>query len=601
MADNYLPNLAFQPYIAPQQQLPVEEFNNLGAVLNQRYDKNIAEWDALDAFINQVQLSDADQGIKTSVVQDTRNILKDIREKGNWENGRLQVREVAKRLANDQSLTIGQQNFKRMQEQMAKEADMRTQGINLIDFNQGRFAQSTIDPTTGRARVLDFSGSERLQDYDARRKSLFEGLQADGFDRESSSPVMNAATGMVYQVGSGASARYVSAKKVKEVAQRNLNNYLESQEGQQEYKMLTTSNSMNPNPLTPQEARKQILDGIVNTGLTRTFSQTGSKSSTSIVSMGGAGGSGSGASLPEGQRAEALPIEQSKLNPLYKDLTDKLTLKRRYENVKSSAEGHSALGAVTGAPGAQGVPTLGSKERYATLSKKEMKAVENVGATLGIKKQPSGQYAVKDIDRIRDYITQRVETATAPTYRAFTEEEISKNNNYIANGNLRSRGFYDLEKGKFTEFKDLPSEVKEALNGKKAGEIQFSGVVSPDNHFYDLAKDSKREVNSDGWLRPEYVTIAGKSYAVTSPTSEIRKTDIGLIRAINQITSANRYGVPVRIKGPDGQRFVTAPNGKYSPDGQPIYEIKDMNGNKVSELPLNNMAGTLLQGAQIEE
>lgn len=600
MPEKYLPNMAFQPYIAPQQERPVEEFNNLGTVLNQRYDQNMAKWDELDAYMNQVQLNDADKSIKDSVMKDTRDVIKNIRENGNWENGKLQVREVAKRLANDQALAIGQQNFKKAQEQKDTEAKMRMQGINLIDFNQNRFNQQTVDPLTGRARTLDYSGTEKLQDYDARRKSLFEGIQADGYDSESSSPVFNKSNGMIYQVGSGSSARYVSAKKVKDIASRNLNNYLESAEGQQELKVLTTQNSMNGQPLSIIDAKKQILNGIVNTGMTRAFNQTGSKNTTSITSLGSYGQAKTDA-LPQGQMAESLPIDQSRVNPVYKDLADKLTLKRRLTSATASDIGeHPALGQVTGGM-AGGIPRLSSKATYGDFTKKESEAMNNIGSMLGIKKQPSGQYSVKDIAKIQQYVSQKQETASAPTYRAFTEKEISENNNYVANGNLRSRGFFDLEKGEFTDYKNLPSSVREALDGKKPGEVQFSGVVNADNHFYDLAKNSKRETDSDGWLRPQYITVAGKRFAVTSPASETRKSDIGFVKAVNQLTSANRYGVPVRLQGPDGHEFVTSPSGQISKDGQPIYTIKDLNGNTVKELPVNDLAQTVLQGMKIKD
>lgn len=288
----YKPELAFQPYIAPQQASPVEEFNNLGTVLNERYDKNIAKWDELDAYTNQLQLNEQDSIIKESALQDTRNILKEIREKGNWENAKLQVREVAKRLVNDSALTIAQQNFKRSQEQKDTESKMRMQGHTLVDFNLGRFNQTTIDPKTGKARVLDYASTEKLQDYDARRKSIFEGITADGYSREGSSPTIDPKTGAIYQIGSASSASYVSADKVKQIAVRNLDNYLATPEGQQELRVLTSTNSMNGQPMEIGKAKQEILNKLINTGLTRTFSQTSNKQSTSISDPGTLGGRG---------------------------------------------------------------------------------------------------------------------------------------------------------------------------------------------------------------------------------------------------------------------------------------------------------------------
>ena len=154
----YLPNLVFQPYVDPYVGNANKEMDELGTVLNQRYDANIAKWDELDAVLNQLSLRETDSSIKDSVLADTRGMIKQIREQGNWENARLPVREVAKRLANDPAITMAQQNFKREQEYRDTINKAKASGINMIDFAQDKYNQSTIDPATGRARLLTFTG-----------------------------------------------------------------------------------------------------------------------------------------------------------------------------------------------------------------------------------------------------------------------------------------------------------------------------------------------------------------------------------------------------------------------------------------------------------
>lgn len=590
----YIPNVVFQPYIAPQPEQPVAEFDNLGKVLNERYDKNIAQWDELDAYMNQVQLSEADEGIRKSAISDTRNILKEIREKGNWETSRMQVREVAKRLANDPAITLATQNFKRAQEQRDLEGKMRMQGINLVDFNTSRFNQSTIDPATGRARTLNYDSTEKLLDFDSRRKSLYEGLTPDGYDNDSSSlTAPDPRTGAIYQVGSGSSARYVSANKVKAIAQRNLDNYLSSTEGQQEMKVLTTSNSMNGKPLTEKEARQEILKNITNTGLTRVFNQTGSKSSMGLA-YAGSMGSGPAPEL-ESDREIALPITQSESNSTISSLVSKLDTKQPKTDVIVG----SGVVFGPGGVGATSARMKGEKEVKATLTPQEEKTMKDMAVMLGIK-GTNGKFSDADKKKIFDFAKERQETGFAPKVRVFTKEEIAQGNNYIDNNVLKSAGFWDLEENKFVEYKQLPSAQRAELE-KKDGNVKFTGVISADNQFYDLAKKNKREKNSDGWLRPRYISIGGKDYAVTSDISESNKADIEFTRAINQLTSANRYGKPARLKGPDGVEIITYPTNQRGRDGQPLYEVKDLDGNVIATLPLNDLAGKVRQGLKIQE
>lgn len=579
--ERYLPNLAFQPYVAPQQELPVEEFNNLGVVLNQRYDQNIAKWDELDAYMNQVQLSDADQSIKESVLKDTRAVIQDIRKNGNWENGKLQVREVAKRLANDQALAIGQQNFKKAQEQKEIESKMRMQGINLIDFNQDRFNQSTIDPLTGRARVLDYSGTEKLQDYDARRKSLFEGITPDGFDNESSSPRIDEARGMIYQVGSGSSARYISAKKVREIANRNLNNYIESAEGQQELKMLTTSNSMNPVPLSVADAKKQILEGITNTGMTRVFNQTGSKSNVSITASGLNGAAGM--TPPENPSLEGITIKKNQSNPVYQSLANKLETGGIKTTPRTSIEGKFAatifnktLDLIKNSSNlTAGLPTDEAKVIDRKLTTDENKAFKNIALALGIKKigDKGNSYSNNDLKKIQDFAKERSNTGISSAIRTFTDEEINKRRTYASNGNYRGRQILD-EDFKPLTYDELPDKVREKLESGKTEGIQFQGVFDTDNPFKDIAKASKKFKDTRGFISPEAITIDGKQYIFSSQLSDMRKEDVPTRNLEQDISRAGRTGIPQFLNNGKDKELIV-------PVGEGLYQIKDTSGNLV--------------------
>lgn len=548
---NYLPSLDFQPFIAPQQALPVEEFDALGQTLNKRYDENIAKWDELDAYMNQVQLSEADKSIKDSVIADTRGIIKQIREKGNWENSKLPIREVAKRLANDQSLSIAQQNFKKQQEVMEEERKAGYNPSNSINFALNRFNESTIDPTTGRARVLNYSGLEKLADYDARRKSLFEGLQADGYDNSNSSPKMDASTGMVYQIGSGSSARYVSAKKIKEVATRNLDNYLQSAEGQQELRKHTTVNSMNGQPLDIASAKKQILNDLINTGMTRQFNITGQQSSTSITSM----GSGASSKDASTDMLEGSQIERNQNNPILSTLADKL-------DDKKSRDASTIMGGDIALQG-------GSRVGRVPLDKKEQEAVDKIALGLGIKKGNNG-YSNSDLNKIKDFASEKSNTGISYTMRTFTDTEIPKVKNYAANGNYRGRKIYSITDKKFYDYDKLPQNVRKKLESGSTEGIQFQGVIDPDNPFGDMAKGKYKDTK--GWVSPEAITVDGNQLVFSSSLSDVNKEDIEFRNLIQKVSKPGRTGVPIYLgKGSNKELIVPTGNG--------MYQLKDNKGN----------------------
>lgn len=589
--------LQFQSYVAPYVGNANKEFAETGKALNARFDANIAKYDALDSFANQLMLREGDSVIKDNLIKDIRDVSAKIREEGNWEDAKIPVREVAKRVANDQFIAIAQQNFQKEQAQKEYDNKLRATGAT-IDFNQSRFNQSTIDPETGKARILDFSGEEKLRDYHAKMNQMFEGVQADGYSRESSSPTIDTARGMIYQIGSGSSARYINKDKIAKIAKDSIPLYLNTDEGIQRFKTLTTVNSLNPNPVDAETAKKIIAEELTNTGMKRVFNVSESKSSTSITS---AGSFGQNTTPPlEADREVDLPIDKSQVNPTVKSLTEALEFKER-GGVTAKTFNDPFSG---GIPGGSNISSFGKSavtKDIAVLTPAQKKAADNIAVVLGIKGN-NGKYAVKDIEKIRQYAIQQQTTATSPKYKAFTDEEIGKQNNFAANGNLQSAGFYDMETGKFVEFNKLPKSVKNALVEKDMSKISFSGIISADNPFYNLAKENGRENGKtlDGWLRPKFVTIDGKRFVVTSDASERNKADIGLTRAVNQITAAGRTGVPVRMKGPDGTEIVTHPNGKYAQDGQPMYDVKDMNGKLLIEDSLNNLALRVLKGLEIE-
>lgn len=567
--------LSFQSYVSPYVGNANKEFDDLGTTLNKRFDDNITKYDALDSFANQLQVRGNDTHIKDGLIKDIRDVTKTIREQGDWENARIPVREVAKRVANDPILAIAQENYKREQTQRDYDNKLRQTGAT-IDFNQSRFNQSTIDPETGKARVLDFSGEEKVRDYYQKMNSIFEGVQADGYDTKNSSPRADPSTGMIYQIGSGSSARYISKDKIKGIAKQNLNNYLNTDEGIQRLRTLTSSNSMNRQPLDMETAKKVITNELVNTGMKRVFSQTGNENNTSITSLGGAG-AGQQQQLPT--QLESTAIEGGVVNPTYSELANKLKLSPSGSIRQSDNEYRGEDSPFSGMKTAE----ITNKSGYQTLSKEAKTDMRKIMLALNIERKDNGKYsvegkeisAVNALEKVRKFAEERSNTAVAPSYKAFTEDEIGKAKSYVSNGNYKGRGFYSYKDKKFLNFEELPEKVKEVFNSGKTEGIQFSGVYDTDNPFRDMAKSSGRYKRLTDWVSPEKLTVDGQDFVVSSSLSDVNKADIQFRELTNIVSRANRTGVPLYI-GQGKSKELVVPGSQAG-----LFKLKDNTGNLV--------------------
>lgn len=560
-------NLPFQPYITPYVGNANKEFADLGTTLNQRFDTNLAKYDQLDSYANQLQVRDSDLHLKEGLVNDVRNTVKNIRENGNWENASIPVREVAKRIANDPVITIAQENFKREQAQKDADNKLRQTGAT-IDFNTNRYGQSTVDPETGRAKLLDFSGEEKVRDYYQKMNSMFEGVQADGFDNSNSSPTMNPQTGMIYQVGHGSSSRFISKEKIADIAKLNLHNYLNTDEGIQRLRTLTSSNSVNPQPLDTNTAKQVIVNELIDTGLKRVFKQTGNTNSTSVSSVGNFG-----QPPPGTPQLEQTPIEGNVANPILASIAAKTSADKTTVGKVINQQAYQSAG--VGAPSIR-TETVGGGD-FTSLSKEEKEIFKKIGTTLGLN-ETNGKWSKEDIKKIQQFAEERTNTGLSPAYKAFTDTEIAKQKAYAANGNYKGRGFYSVADKKFLNFEELPKATKELFNSGKTDGIQFSGVYDTDNPFADMAKASGQYKDTKGWVSPEKINVGGKDYIVSSSLSDVNKQDIQFRELSNKISRGNRSGIGIYIGTGNDKELV-------APVGNGLYILKDKNGKDIYPKP----------------
>lgn len=567
---DYIPNLVFQPYVSPYVGSVGKELNSLGETLNKRYDDNIAQFDNIDALMNQIQVSDADSTIKSQLLDDTRNIIKDIVASGRWENAKAPIREITRRFRNDPLITKAQNNYKVMQELDALQAQAAMNKEPLVQFQDYKNF-STVGPD-GKPRDLNKSGVfEKKLDHISRMDNLFTGLTPDGYDLKGSSPTINPENGLVYQVGSGSSARYVSLDKIKGIVNNRFNDYLNSSEGQQRLKILTTQNSENPVPLDQETAKSIMKTELLNVGKNRVFSQSSRESSQSIIAP-ASQLFGSGQTPGSESQLEANQFDGSQFNTTYNTIVDKLDTKPRSIVDKEKAANINSTNFNDPLRMMNAAGAARYKEGREELNDDEKAEFEKVAITLGIKGN-NGKYANSDIKKITSFMKNNANLVVAPITRAFTDTEIKKAKDYLIN-NYDKRKYYSLTEKKFLTVDQLPEEDRKALESGKDSQIRFSGVFDTDSPFMDLAGRSelfKDQQNFD-WVSPEDVTINGNRYAVSSSHSDSNKEDIERRALENKISAANRYNRPLYVEG-KGMKEIVQHMGKG------LYVIKDMNGN----------------------
>lgn len=558
---NYLPNLAFQPYVGTYVGNANKELGDLGTTLNQRYDDNIANYDKLDEYINQINVRDVDSSLKDSLKSDTRGAISNIATNGDWENAKTPIREVARRLSNDNAINVAKQNYVTAQKLDEQRLQSAINGKPLIQFKDYHNV-ATVDPTTGRAHVLDPSGVyEGKLDTLSKMREIFQDVQADAHSSKSSTPTRDESTGQIYQVGSGSSARYLSKDKIQEVANRSFGDFLNTAEGQQRLKVLTTANSENSTPLDRNSALKQIKNELLSVGLNKTFADTASESSQKL-----APGQNKVPQNPETPQLEQSQINAGTANPVLSGLADKLQSKDRVEGKFSAPQGTAYTSII---------PSV--RNGYGQLNGDEKKTLDKIALALGIKKGTNEQYSTRDLVTLQQFAQQRANTAVSTATHAFTDDEINKRKSYVANGTLKGRSFIDVKTGQAIPYDKLPDDVRKTLESGETKGIQFTGVYDTDNPYYDIAKKDPlfKGKNLNEWVSPENITINGNQYAVGSSLSDKNKTDIDFRKLSNQVSAAGRYGVPVTMKNSSGETEHIVPTGTGK------YRLIDSKGNSI--------------------
>ena len=218
MANQYS-NYTLQPYVSQYVNPYSAEVNMM---LRERYDQNKQNKDKIDATLGGWQTLPGDAHLVDTAKTQTRDKLNQFIEYGNYEDAGLTIGEVMVDLESDRGLKVAKQSYDVRQQELTMMREMTLKnGTQFLDFgrnsinthqsyyknDKGEFVENVYQPT-----------NEAMQDYDGAMSKLVGNIRADY-------------TG-------------ISRAKADAIAEGLISTYLNSTEGDQDYRRLTEIDGM---------------------------------------------------------------------------------------------------------------------------------------------------------------------------------------------------------------------------------------------------------------------------------------------------------------------------------------------------------------------
>lgn len=174
--------LADTPYIQQYQGLPLAEVNELGTVMQGRYDAANEQYDRLNTAASNMQVLSEDDPIKQAQIEDIRKVIDMASERGDaWEEMLPALRQKARAFTSNQQLRQAQENLQRKQQWQSELLERRNKGEITDEFYrdaimQSKFKGTLINPDDddyieGGPNLRTFSGYNPVNFFDVGKFS----------------------------------------------------------------------------------------------------------------------------------------------------------------------------------------------------------------------------------------------------------------------------------------------------------------------------------------------------------------------------------------------------------------------------------------------
>lgn len=266
MANNqYLPSLNFQPYVKPYVPLPLKEIAEASTDLRNQYDANLANMNSLDLAMRQIKTLKADEATKQDLSKKIQNTINEIgKSDGRWEFKGQKITELAKTVQGDENLQAIMQSYQNAEDERKLFQQLNAQG-KAIRFRPSDTHSTIITNPDGTVTRNIYTGdTQQKLDYRQRMEAFFNDMKAESMKSrvKGVGETVDEATGNIYSVDRMNMTQGISKSRIKEQAVKSLDTYLQTNEGVQQFRVLTELNG-----LSKDDARKQILNEFIATGL----------------------------------------------------------------------------------------------------------------------------------------------------------------------------------------------------------------------------------------------------------------------------------------------------------------------------------------------
>lgn len=257
-------------YIPTYQGAPIQEFQKSADVLQNRYYENLAKANATDLALGMglSKVADEDKQNYTDLIaKPVKNALSEMAKSGDYEWATGRVSSIANRFMTDPIRLAMEENKAKKDEYVKTLQTMRENGHTPLDFTPSW--QGTVNPD---GTINPFNHQvEARKDWEGRASDLWNNIKPDGYDLKPD----DVKNGILKDRGFMSTGTWegISNQKIKKMFADVRNNYMNSEEGQQQFKwyayQLKKAGLTDQNAL--MQAQKEIDDNLLSRGMLERF------------------------------------------------------------------------------------------------------------------------------------------------------------------------------------------------------------------------------------------------------------------------------------------------------------------------------------------
>ncbi len=324
MDNQYLPNLNFQPYVKQYVGLPLKEIAEASSGLREQYDANIASADAIELAARQLKSLSSDDPIKQEKVKSIKNTIDEIAKSGGrWEFQSAKVRELAKSFQGDEDLMAIAESYRNAEEERKLYQQLSAQG-QAIRFKPSDKHQTIIRNEDGTVTRNIYTGDTQQQlQYRQRMETFFDNMEKESNkSRTKNIGETTDANGNVISIDRINMSTGISKDRIVAQAKKSLDSYLQTNEGRQQFRVLTELGDGTGKVLTANEAKNQIQNELIIAGMERKNMSYDDAEVQGVVKSRGNGSGGGNGKTPNLPNGATMPIALKKINSNVKSVSD---------------------------------------------------------------------------------------------------------------------------------------------------------------------------------------------------------------------------------------------------------------------------------------